>query len=602
MKKIHYILSTLLLAALVVSCSQEGDIDEARQGYLSLKISSLISTHAPSASRAAAPEGYAPKTLHVEILDANGAVVKSTDDFENDAAFQENIRLYAGRYTIVAHSANWDGEDSGFDTPFYYGQTTIEVKPQTLVTATLTCTLANVKITVNYDQSFLNNFKSALATITSSIAEVTPLAFVMNETTQAGYIPAGDFTVKLDVVNHKDEPNSLSQDFTDVQPRNHYILNFKLADEGYLGDGAGGGIKVEVDETTKTYTFTFEVPRKSAISLVTRGANAWSNFAMLNASITAKVESFTNDALTFQWRKVGDANWSVLDNSNLTVDASDNVTATLKGLQPNTNYQYRLCYIKDDTEVLGEPVAFTTEQQIALYNGGFENWNQSDNAWYANEAGTSFWDSSNPGSTTLGASYNVTTRTESPKVSGSYAAKLESRAIVGKFAAASLYVGQFVQMVGTKGAILDWGRSFTVRPTALKGWMQYAPNAVDKAASGVPAGAPAKGELDQCGMFVALLTEAIRIDNTDLSTIPDLETDSRVVAYGALPQEQNVHTNGQWKEVNIPLVYRDLARKPTHLLIVFSASKYGDYFHGGTGSTLYLDDFSFEYGDSPVVK
>ena len=602
MKKIHYILSTLLLAALVVSCSQEGDIDEARQGYLSLKISSLTSTHAPSASRAAAPEGYAPKTLHVEILDANGAVVKSTDDFENDAAFQENIRLYAGRYTIVAHSANWDGEDSGFDTPFYYGQTTIEVKPQTLVTATLTCTLANVKITVNYDQSFLNNFKSALATITSSIAEVTPLAFVMNETTQAGYIPAGDFTVKLDVVNHKDEPNSLSQDFTDVQPRNHYILNFKLADEGYLGDGAGGGIKVEVDETTKTYTFTFEVPRKSAISLVTRGANAWSNFAMLNASITAKVESFTNDALTFQWRKVGDANWSVLANSNLTVDASDNVTATLKGLQPNTNYQYRLCYIKDDTEVLGEPVAFTTEQQIALYNGGFENWNQSDNAWYANEAGTSFWDSSNPGSTTLGASYNVTTRTESSKVSGSYAAKLESRAIVGKFAAASLYVGQFVQMVGTKGAILDWGRSFTVRPTALKGWMQYAPNAVDKAASGVPAGAPAKGELDQCGMFVALLTEAIRIDNTDLSTIPDLETDSRVVAYGALPQEQNVHTNGQWKEVNIPLVYRDLARKPTHLLIVFSASKYGDYFHGGTGSTLYLDDFSFEYGDSPVVK
>ena len=602
MKKIHYILSALLFAALVVSCSQDGDIDEARQGYLSLKISSLTSTHAPSASRAAAPDDYAPKTLHVEIRDVKGTVVKSTDDFENDALFQENIRLTAGNYTIVAHSANWDGEGSGFDTPFYYGQTAIEVKPQTLVTATLTCTQANVKITVNYGQSFLNNFKSAIATITSSITEVTPLAFVMNETTQAGYIPAGDFSVKLDVVNHKDEANSLLQDFTNVQPRDHYILNFKLADEGYLGDGAGGGIKVEVDETTKTYTFTFEVPRKSAITLVTRGANAWSNFAMLNASVTAKIESFTNDGLTFQWRKVGDANWAVLSNSNLTIDASDNVTATLKGLQPNANYEYRLCYTKDDTEVLSDPVAFTTEQQVALYNGGFEYWNQSGSPWYANEAGVSFWDSSNPGATTLGASYNVTTRTESPKVSGNYAAKLESRAIVGKFAAASLYVGQFVQMVGTKGAILDWGRSFTTRPTALKGWMQYAPNVVDKAVSGVPAGAPAKGELDQCGMFVALLTETIRIDNTNLSTIPDLETDSRVVAYGALPQEQNVHSNGQWKEVNIPLVYRSLTRKPTHLLIVFAASKYGDYFHGGTGSTLYLDDFSFEYGDSPVLK
>ena len=603
MKKIHYILSALLLAALVVSCSQEGDIDEARQGYLSLKISSLTSTHTPNASRAVAPDDYAPKTLHVEIRDVKGVVVKSTDDFENDAVFQENIRLTAGSYTIVAHSANWNGEGSGFDTPFYYGQTTIEVKPQTLVTATLTCTLANVKITVNYDQSFLNNFKSAVTTITSSMADVTPLAFVMNETTQSGYIPADDFMAKLDVVNHKDVINSLSRTFTNVQPRDHYILNFKLVDEGYLGDGAGGGIKVEVDETTKTYTFTFEVPRKSAITLVTRGANAWSNFAMLNASVTAKIESFTNDGLTFQWRKIGDANWSVLSNSNLTVDASDNVTATLKGLQPNTNYQYRLCYTKDDTEVLGEPVAFTTEQQIALYNGGFENWNQSGNAWYANEAGTSFWDSSNPGSTIMSSSGNVTTRTETPKVSGGYAAKLASKTVMGKFAAASLYTGSFVELnASLDGAKLKWGSSFTARPTALKGWMQYAPGNVDKAGSGLPAGAPAKGEPDHCGMFVALLTESITINNADLSTIPDLETDARVVAYGALPQEQNVNSNGEWKEVNIPLVYRDLTRKPTHLLIVFSASKYGDYFHGSTSSVLYLDDFSLEYGDSPLVK
>jgi hypothetical protein len=91
------------------------------------------------------------------------------------------------------------------------------------------------------------------------------------------------------------------------------------------------------------------------------------------------------------------------------------------------------------------------------------------------------------------------------------------------------------------------------------------------------------------------------VDNTDMSTFPDWDTDPRVVAYGALPQDENVHSAGQWKEVNIPLVYRDLNRKPTHLLVVFSSSKYGDYFHGGEGSTLYLDDFSFEYG-LPIVK
>ena len=602
MKKIHYILSTLLLAVLVVSCSQDVDVDEGLQGYLALSINSLTSTHTPDGTRAALPEDYDAKTLCVEILDANGTVIKSTEDFDADEEFQGNILLSSGVYTIVAHSANWDGEASGFDAPFYYGRTTVEVKPKSLVTAKLTCTQANVKLTVNYDQAFVNSFKSAVTTVTSSLADVMPLAFVMNETTQSGYIPAGDFDAKLEVVNRNDKSFALTRNFTNVQARDHYILNFKLADEGYLGDGTGAGVQVEVDESTNTYTFTFEVPRKSAIALVTRAANAWSNFAMLNASITAKTEAFKNSGLVIQWRAKNAAEWNVISSEAFNVDGSDNVTATLKGLTPNTAYEYRLCYVDGDTEVVSDPVAFTTELQTPLYNGGFENWNLQSPAWYANEAGVSYWDSSNPGSTLMGENYNVTTRTESPVVSGKYAAQLKSNYIVIKFAAASLYTGKFKEMVGMSGAKLDWGTPFTTRPTALKGWMQYAPKAIDRTGSGLPAGAPGKGDMDQCGMFVALLTESITIDNTKLETIPDLETDSRVVAYGALPQEQNVSSEGQWKEVNIPLVYRSLTRKPTHLLIVFSSSKYGDYFHGGTGSTLYLDDFSFEYGDTPSVK
>ena len=601
MKKIHYILSTLLLAVLVVSCSQDFEM-EGNQGYLSLSINSLTSTHTPGETRSAVPTDYDAKTLHVEILDASGAVIKSTDNFAEDEEFQGNILLTSGTYTIVAQSANWDGEGSAFDAPFYYGRTTITVKPKSLVTATLTCTLANVKVTVNYDQSFVRSFKSAVTTISSTLADVMPLGFVMNETTQSGYIPVGSFDAKLEVVNKNDENYSMTRSFTDVKARDHYILNFKLADEGHLGDGTGGGIHVEVDESTNTYTFTFEVPRKSAISLVTRAANAWSNFAILNASVTAKTEAFKNSGLKIQWRQKNAAEWNEMTYGTFTLDASDNIATTLKGLTPNTAYEYRLCYVDGDTEIVSDPVIFTTEQQTPLYNGGFENWNLQNPAWYANEAGVSYWDSSNPGSTLMGESYNVTTRTESPVVSGKYAAQLKSDYIVIKFAAASLYTGKFKEMVGMSGAKLDWGTPFTTRPTALKGWMQYAPKAIDRTGSGLPAGAPGKGDMDQCGMFVALLTESITIDNTKLETIPDLEKDERVVAYGALPQEQNVSSEGQWKEVNIPLVYRDLNRKPTHLLIVFSSSKYGDYFHGGTGSTLYLDDFSLEYGDTPSVK
>lgn len=598
MKKIQYILSVLLMTFVVASCSQDTDL-ENKQGYLSLNIQSLVSTHAPG-TRAAAPEGYDAKTLHVEIQNQQGTVLMSTDDFANDAAFQGNIALEAGTYTVVAHSALWDGNGSGFNTPYYYGSTTVQVYPKSLVKASVTCTQANVKLTVNYDPSFVNGFKTAQTTITSAVSGIAPLAFVMGETTQSGYIPVGNFTAKLDVVNKKDVPHTLSREFTEVKARDHYILNFKLAEEGYLGDGSQGGVQVEVDESTNTYTYTFEVPRKSAISLVTRAANAWSNFAMLSASVTAKTEAFENTGLTFQWRKSGDTEWTEVANADLIIDEKDNVTATLKGLTPQTTYEYRLRYVKGDDEVLAEPVSFTTESQTALYNGGFESWWMDGKVAYANEQGTSYWDTSNQGAASFGGSN--TTQETSIIHGGSSSAKLESKYIVIKFAAASLYTGTFGHLIGTNGAELNWGVPFTSRPTALKGYMRYTPATINRVGKDLPANTPGKGSPDQCGMYCALLSESLVVDNTDMTTFPNWETDPRVIAYGSLPDAQNVDSNGEWKEVNIPLVYHNLNKKPTHILVVFSASKYGDYFHGGEGSLLYVDDFSLEYGDTPVVK
>ena len=599
MKKLQYILSALFLAVLVVSCNQEIDINKG-QGYLTLEVNSLMSTLTPDGTRAAAPDDYAAKTLHVEIRDAAGVVIMSTDDFASDKAFQENIRLSVGTYTIVAHSANWDGNGSGFDTPYYYGSTTVEITAGTLVKALVTCTQANVKLTINYEPSFVRSFNSATATIISSIAGVDPLQFVMNETSASGYIPVGNFDMRLDVVNKKDMSYTLNRSFTDVQARDHYILNIKLAEEGQLGDDINNGIKVEVDESTNTYTFTLMLPEKSSISLVTGSVNAWSTFAWLSGSITSKSADFYSERLTFQWKKQTDADWNEMPSNELANDGSDNITATLRGLTPNTAYEYRLCYVEDDNVIAGNPVAFTTESMISLYNGGFEYWWMDGKVAYPTEKGTSYWDTSNQGAASFGGSN--TTETTEVVHSGSKAAKLESKYIVIKFAAASMYTGSFGQLVGTSGAKLNWGVPFTARPTALKGYMQYAPVKINRVGSNLPAGAPGKGETDQCGMYCALLTEALKVDNTNMSTFPDWEKDPRVIAYGALPIEQNVHSGGQWKEVNIPLVYRDLTTKPTHLLVVFSASKYGDYFHGGEGSTLYVDDFSLEYGDDPKVK
>ncbi len=48
----------------------------------------------------------------------------------------------------------------------------------------------------------------------------------------------------------------------------------------------------------------------------------------------------------------------------------------------------------------------------------------------------------------------------------------------------------------------------------------------------------------------------------------------------------------------IELEYRDKTRIPNYILIVATASKYGDYFTGGEGSKLWIDEF--ELGFNPI--
>ena len=598
MKKIQYILACLLLV-LSASCTQDLEMSNGC-GYLALEIKTLVSTNTPDGTRADAPADYNPKTLHVKIIDAMGNAVMSTDNYSNDQAFKGNIALEAGTYTVVAHSKGWDGNGSGFGTPYYYGSTTVQVVADNLVTASVECTQANVKVTVNYEKTFTTLFKSAVTTVSSSVSGINALRFIMGENSQSGYFPVGNLTARLDVTNMSNVANSLSKTFENVKARDHYILNFKMAQEGNLGDGTEPGIKVEVDESTNTYTFTFEVPTKSAIALTARAANAWSTFAYLNASVTAKTESFKSTGLTLQWRKSGDTDWTEIPNSQLGIDAKDNISAQVKGLTPNTDYEYRVRYVDGDNEVVSAPIAFTTEEQTALYNGGFEHWWLSGKIQYPNEEGKTYWDTSNPPA----AKYigSITAPTSEKAHGGTTSAKLTSKWAVVKFAAASLYTGEFGELIGTKGAKLKWGTPFNGRPTALKGYLQYEPSAINREGSGLPTGAPAKGQPDQCGLYCALLSEQLLVDNTNMSTFPDWQTDTRVIAYGALPDNENVNSNGRWKEFNIPFVYYDLNRKPTHLLIVCSSSKYGDYFHGSDASVLYLDDFELVYGDNPSVR
>ena len=594
MKNILSCLFAIVALLGVTACSNDELSDNT--GYLKLDVKTIVTTN----SRAAVPENYDSKKLHVAIVDqATGQTVLQTDDVDNDPNFQGAIRLEPATYSITASSANWDGGDSGFDAPYYVGIATATVAPKTLTQASLTLTQANVKVTVNYDNSFRTNFGQAQTTVSSALQGVMPQVFTMNATTASAYFPVADLKFQVDVTNMRGESFSQTNNVTNVKARDHFIINYKVADAGSVG-----GVHVFVDDATQAFTYTIEVPRKSGTALQAFPANAWSNHATLRASVASKTSSFDASKLKLQWKPEGAAAWTSVPVSALTSVGDDTYTYELNNLMPESNYVYRFNYYDGDTEVNSNEESFTTEAQLGIYNNGFENWyTEGRIAIAGNQGDAKYWNTSNAGAATFIGS--VTTQDTEFFRSGKSSAKLATAWAVVKLAAASIFTGDFIDLIGTSGAKLLWGVPFAARPSALTGYLSYKPGAINRGNQPSGVGAPAKNSNDECQIFCALVTQEFRVANAanndgyELSTAIDWQNDPRVVAYGELTKSTT--SNGKWESFRIPLLYHSLTTKPTHMIIVCSSSKYGDYFYGSDSSVLNLDDFEFEYG-TPSVK
>lgn len=574
-------LSILVLSALLFSCqSDEQELNNV--GYLTLSVGQDISTDTK-----APVGGYTGKQIGVQIVNSKNVVVKETDNWEDWKTTP--IELQVGTYTIKASSVGFDGSEAAWEAPYYAASQEVTIAKNKTASVKMTCTLANVKVTVHYEKDLLDAFQSVAATVNDK-------PFPSTET-RSCYFPVGKLTAEMTLISKsgttysKENNKELSVD-RDAKARDHYIFNYKLAESG------NGNVTVKVDPTTNKYEYTFTIGKlEKDCSL---SANAWSNFAYFTA---ADISGTTADmALKFQYRKKGEEAWTDVTAKS---DGKNYITDKITGLTPATTYEYQLVGTTNETtSIIGRVATFTMETNIVLQNGGFEDWHQNGKIWYAASkdvfnAGHYLWDSSNPGGGAFG--FNPTTGDASVKRTGSYSAKLESQYAVVKFAAASLYYGRFGKLIGTTGAIIDFGQPFKSRPTALHGFYQYAPKEIDYVEKNLPANTVKKGDMDICSIYIALSKKKYTVDNTNPSTFINFESDENIIAYGELPAADCVNTNGEWKEFTINLKYKNITDKPLYLIIVCSSSKYGDYFTGGKGSCLHLDDFELLYGDTPTM-
>ena len=580
MKQINNILLIGIACVFFFACQRDELSTQENVGYLrvALEQSTEVNTKADAT--------YKPKQMSVVIKNSAGMTKFETNDHTADLEGKE-LSLKQGEYTIEAVSYGWDG-NAGADCAYYTGKTTVTIEKGKTATANLVCSLANVKVTVAFEQAFLDKLGngSINVQVKSATTTVTPVDFAPKGTSVA-YFPVSDLTVTYTVVSAAGKMSSNELPISEVSAKDHYILNFKNQAAGT------GNVTVTVDPTMNQYTYDFTID-PNAKSGATLSANPWSQLAYLTAT-DITLDSGDLSSLKFQYRPKNTDTW--MDVATTVNTAASSATATLTGLTSATAYEYQLT----DGEISIAKVEFTTETEIALQNGNLDAWTgnpDSETVSPNSPSDSKFWDTSNTGANTI-TKKNPTRGVTSPvHTEGGMAAQLESKKVISFFAAASLYTGSFGK-VSIPNAIVNFGQPFTSRPVALKGFYQYKPVVIDIVGGNAPEGVKA-GDMDQCAIYIALAKKAYTINNGDLSSFINFKDDPNIIAYGELPSGAATEGDG-YVEFNIPLKYKNLTDQPTHIIVVCSSSKYGDYMTGGVGSTLYVDDLSLIYDGTPTI-
>lgn len=317
-------------------------------------------------------------------------------------------------------------------------------------------------------------------------------------------------------------------------------------------------------------------------SVTTVRADAWTSVAW----VYAEAEEGKDNGV--EYRLAGDNQWTRVPKEWMTFDGGS-YSARIIHLSPLTTYEVRAY---SDTEY-GETLEFTTGPVVQMPNTDLDEWWLNGKVWNPwPEGGEQYWDTGNKGATTLGTSNSVPT--DDTSTGEGWAAKLETRFVgigaIGKLAAGNLFVGYYVRTDGTNG-VLSFGRPFEQRPTRVRGYLKYTDAPISHATEGYTS---IIGQPDTCIVWCALIDSP---EPFEIRTNPrnrqlfDPELDI-VIAYGKVQYGESVP---DYIPFEFELDYKSTERKPKYILMAASASKYGDFFTGGAGAVLYIDDIELIY-------
>ena len=279
---------------------------------------------------------------------------------------------------------------------------------------------------------------------------------------------------------------------------------------------------------------------------------------------------------------------------------ANNYSAPINGLAPGRTYEYALAI---NGKSVGSSRTFTTRDGNQIPNGDLEGWcKDGDGVIIPYSTSTSpYWCTGNYGTAVLSKNITQSSSDVRPGSKGTKSMYMDSEYIIVKFAAGNGYVGSWGGMDGTNAKVY-FGQPFeyNAKPKAVRFWAKWNCGSIDKVSGNVGK----KGDPDLCKIFCCMATDRHLVDSSDASGTTFSPSDANIksgdarykkVLYSAYMETTQSQT--EWKLVEIPFVFygSDPNQVPSHLILTFTCSGYGDFFDGSTDSWLYIDDIELVY-------
>lgn len=605
MKKTFAIIT--IAAAALASC-QKQQIAPEGEGCISLSVST----------------GETKAAMTSDELLANADIRIYKDDFSGMvrhyrySEIPQKIYLPAGGYRIdvlAGEAAKETPSYASWEQKSYKGSKSATITAGGSESITVVAAMNSIVSNISFDESVDTYFQAGYTcTVSLSTAEGASLSYTKAESGTDGYFIASGFEPSLDWTFSgtlaSGEAFSKSGSIAAVEGGKRYRLALKYVEKNGLLD-----VDILVDDAlNEVYDDIIFVP-------VSTGLASTGKYEIWGSRFTAYADVDENEydqsKVYFEYRVAGsDAEWTRSEAAARVSEGS--YSAQITGLTGATEYEYRLVVTKaadGSEEIVDGTMTVTTEATPQVPNGSFEtvSHDESGNYYSFYDPASSdpalqskWWCSGNQGSTTVGSSYQITYPDASDKMDGAQSVCLESRYVIVKFAAGNLFCGHFGATIGTSGGTVFFGRPFTARPSAMRFWAKYSSGPVNRRASNAPDEIQ-KGDYDRASLRIAIGTwdykkyggdanSPILVNTTDESTFVDYTTDASTIAFGEkILQGDAENSTNVWQQITIPLDYKTTTAYPTHIMIAFAASMYGDYFTGCDSSKLWIDKVELLY-------